>query len=207
MILLLHDACDILMELAKMLKYLNQARTRPPPLPPHTPSSLHLRLTLYGARPCCSHCATCPVQRSSIVRIRAALKSTMQGRNTMLVCVCIILTCLLPFVSQVACALTATARATCGALLPPAAQDFWGSVVFGLFMLTWILMRLLYFPVWVLWSTRWAAPCEPRSSEVLVGIEVYIVVQSSPKTAHKSRCACDPASAGLSLLACVRLCR
>jgi hypothetical protein len=28
------------------------------------------------------------------------------------------------------------------------------SVIFGLFMLMWMVMRLIYFPIWVIWSTR-----------------------------------------------------
>lgn len=29
------------------------------------------------------------------------------------------------------------------------------SIIFGLFMLMWMVMRLIYFPIWVIWSTRW----------------------------------------------------
>lgn len=28
------------------------------------------------------------------------------------------------------------------------------SIIFGLFMLTWIALRLVYFPFWIIWSTR-----------------------------------------------------
>ena len=28
------------------------------------------------------------------------------------------------------------------------------SIAFGLFVLSWVLLRLIYFPFWVIWSTR-----------------------------------------------------
>lgn len=44
-------------------------------------------------------------------------------------------------------------------------QDSLGSAVFGVFMLTWILFRLIYFPFWVIWSTS-------RESTVILGQRV-----------------------------------
>lgn len=41
----------------------------------------------------------------------------------------------------------------CAKMLKYLNQDFGGSVVFGIFMLMWILLRLIYFPFWVIWST------------------------------------------------------
>lgn len=32
-------------------------------------------------------------------------------------------------------------------------QELMSSVIFGLFMLMWMVMRLIYFPIWVIWST------------------------------------------------------
>lgn len=53
----------------------------------------------------------------------------------------------------------------CAKMLKYLNQDLWGSVVFGFFMLTWILLRLIYFPFWVIWSTS-------RESTAILGRRV-----------------------------------
>jgi hypothetical protein len=44
------------------------------------------------------------------------------------------------------------------------------SVAFALFVLSWVLLRLIYFPFWIIWSTRFV----PKSTSLLQHSYVFV---------------------------------
>jgi hypothetical protein len=130
MILLLHDVCDVLMEAAKMCKYCGQ-EVRPPAS----------YFPLFGALQIDAFI----VQKASAYGLAALLLPRPYHAS------------LAPLAWRVrSCPpmkSTWSARPAKSQDAPVAVQ-LMSSIIFGLFMLMWMVMRLIYFPIWVIWSTR-----------------------------------------------------